>query len=202
MRVVSSKCADDECTEPPTWGMVGSKKPKYCVKHALQGMVYIFSKNHADDECSGWTTGGVSGSRKRASSTEVSRDEIYHVVDPRKSADGESYKGPTDRINDIKQEHNVENAELEVDSFPSTGCAAYGHAKQTNDGLIGSRDKETCAEHASEERVNVAPRACVVRGCSKRPIFGVNKRRKPTYCGEHASESMVNVYFRLSLIHI
>lgn len=46
-QIMPSKCNHGDCTTGPSYGLLGTKKAEYCIKHAKQGMVNVRDKRCA-----------------------------------------------------------------------------------------------------------------------------------------------------------
>lgn len=61
----SKKCAEEECSKSPSYGVAGSKKAEFCSQHARAGMVNVKSNACVQEDCSKQPSYGVAGISRR-----------------------------------------------------------------------------------------------------------------------------------------
>lgn len=62
--LINKKCTHLGCTTSPSYGVAGTKKPEFCMRHAKQGMGDFRSKKCATRGCSKQASFGANGTKK------------------------------------------------------------------------------------------------------------------------------------------
>jgi len=71
--------------------------------------------------------------------------------------------------------------------------------KQSNYGILGKK-AEYCAEHKSDQMVDLSNKRCISNNCFKRAIYGLFGQKKE-YCLEHKSNDMIDLINKRCIIH-
>jgi len=78
-RVYAGDCAQLGCTTAPSYGTSGSKKRKFCKRHATEGMVNLASKRCGEFGCFKQASYGVKGTTKREFCVQHARAGMVNV---------------------------------------------------------------------------------------------------------------------------
>ncbi|CAM9673890.1 unnamed protein product [Sphacelaria rigidula] len=171
VNVVSKMCGDEGCSTRPSYGVAGSRKAKFCSKHAKAGMVNVVSKMCGDEGCFTHPVYGVAGSKKAEFCATHATAGMVNVVN--KKCGNEGYS--------TRPSYGV------AGSRRGKKCGDEGCSQKPSFGLVGSRKAEFCSEHARAAMVTVVNEKCSEQGCSK---FAVHKKHsvgKGTFCPQHAN---------------
>lgn len=58
------KCSLEGCSTGPSYGLVGTKTPKFCARHAEEGMLSVRSNGYSRKGCTTLPSYRVAGTRK------------------------------------------------------------------------------------------------------------------------------------------
>lgn len=72
-------------------------------------------------------------------------------------------------------------------------CGQAGCEKRPTYGLMGSKKREFCSQHAKKGMINVNNKRCIQPNCSTIPSFAVAGSKKAEFCSQHAMEGMIDV---------
>ncbi|CAM9625022.1 unnamed protein product [Sphacelaria rigidula] len=193
VNVVRKKCGHEGCSTKPLYGVAGSKKAKFCSKHARSGMVNVVRKKCGHEGCSTKPSYGVAGSKKAEFCSKHARSEMVNVVLKKCNHEGCSTKPSHGVAGSKKAEFCSKHAGSGMMSVVHRKCGYEGCSTHPSYGVAGSKKAEFCSKHARAGTMNVVSETCGYEGCSTKPLYGVAGSKKAEFCSEHARSAMVNV---------
>ena len=78
-------------------------------------------------------------------------------------------------------------------------CIHEGCNTRPNYNVEGETKALYCAQHKTEEMVNVKNKMCIQEGCNTRPTYNEKGQKKALYCAQHKKQGMVNVIHNLCI---
>ena len=72
-------------------------------------------------------------------------------------------------------------------------CLHSGCEKQAIFNIEGEKNGLYCADHKTEEMIDVKNKTCDIIGCKKRPTFNIEGEIKAHFCAKHKKEGMIDV---------
>ena len=72
-------------------------------------------------------------------------------------------------------------------------CIFAGCRKQSSFNFEGNTKGLYCAQHKTDDMVDVRNKTCCEKGCKKHPIFNMEGETKGLYCAQHKTDDMVDV---------
>lgn len=197
--IYNTLCEGPGCPKRPTFAEKGSKKPKFCVQHAEDGMVSTQTTNNCrHEDCLKQRSFGVEGKRaefcaahaKHGMVDVASKNKRCRDVGCGKRASFAtrgSYKGV------FCAQHSLAGMVDVVSSRKM--CQHPGCSTRSSKGVVGTSKAVFCSKHSLAGMVDVTSfsKMCHHLGCMKRASYGAAGATKPAFCRTHALTGMVGL---------
>ena len=189
--LLTSRCAAENCSMTPSYGLPGSGKRGFCVQHAGEGMVKLNRKMCSFRGCFLVATYGDEGSnRKQFCLIHAAQGMV--LVSGKKCGRAECFKRATyGAAGGRKREYCAQHAKGSMVNVDSRKCVGPGCNKRATYGLEDG-PRRYCAGHADRGMIDIANKECLREFCPKRARYGAEGSGRRDFCLQHAEDGMVN----------
>jgi hypothetical protein len=193
-------CEFDDCKKQPTYGILGSKKAKFCKDHAdLTKYIDIKHKTCKDPNCSKRPSyGKLETGIPEYCKIHAADQEGYVDVTHKRCKEKDCLIRPTFGKLGQKAEYCVKHIDGKVGyvDVVSILCKEVNCSKQARFGKINSKKSEYCATHAANKEgyVDIKSNMCIHeekgKRCTIRAHYGI-PGYQPEYCTTHKKDKMI-----------
>jgi len=188
------RCYNCYCETTACYNYEGKRKPKYCAKHKLKGMVDVKSSRCIHPTCKKQSVYNIPNEKARYCSEHKTNDmiNVKRVSNPKicihTDCKNESIYNVPNKTSKYCSQHKTDNMII----IKQKTCIYQDCKKIPCFNMKNKIDGLYCFSHKLDGMVNIVSKTCEFKNCIKKPLYN-KKGEQPKYCNDHKLDDMINV---------